>query len=1045
MDDHISAYALRYNKRKYFVELLYELVKYERNKDDFKEKFENDESYNYLENILKLLFNYIFNLSKENCSYDTDNNCTTNCYSSSSEALSEVFVNSGEDEQGSPEVLSINKDSTKEGDCIPINECKQKPEHFKRENSDINISNKEKNVDVNTFFDANDGLYVETVTAAEKTDNVNDTIHISSKKDIENGEVFEEPFCVTNSYDVSNLFFNFHLNCKRNTQTVKEKKKNEKQILSIYYKSFSSTVIDILLNNSKVDISHIILFFLFDNVGNVEDISSFFTEDHYTFERIYAHIEQHKRGNNNNTLNKVESKYNNACNFPHCREYNSNENSNTNQEDCYVESAMVRNNLKECTEGEKKEIHNVDFTATEVAEAETLKNTCTQHNQTDNINDDFFPSTEILKGKCPKTPTTINGVKMRLNQGCEQGEQCEQRGKWENRENHAKCQREEDDLTELVNELLREKGGGVDVPLEVKEPFDHSLLKNIQIRDDILITEKYQFQLNKSSVLLNKYISILNVQLEKQKHFKFCLDIFFLKNLKLSFLEASKPWIFYWCIHTIYILHNDVEIEQKLSKQTFSYIKKCVFHYLNKIKNGKGAFGGGLNQYTHIATTYASVCVFIYLHDEENNFLSFLDKKKLHSYILKLKCKDGSFRLHKNGEIDMRGTYCAISICSMCHILTNEVKKNVVKYILSCQNYEGGFTSEKFQESHGGYTYCALATLCILGKIEKVNLNKLMLWLINKQGNVEGAFMGRTNKLVDACYSFWIGSIFFLINEIYILKPFLKQLKGKKKSINKTQKIVDNTGYVGADELKVFQKTDIKKYGKNAMRNGRGVAGNVTHKTPDIPSHDSNGNNSNVINDDSICYSIDDISREESRDHKERGSHYSTHHDESRIEQGELKCTHTIHLGERKMDPFFMPETEKEQIHFEKYKKTVVQKKVLFNMNYLKLYLLVCSQGNKGGMKDKPKEKVDYYHTCYALSGLSLIENYISSHTHEFGDIYNKDNINKLNKIHILYNITVQKVYKSYTYFSPNFPLNESKINHRVGKGAYLYLKRLVC
>lgn len=145
----------------------------------------------------------------------------------------------------------------------------------------------------------------------------------------------------------------------------------------------------------------------------------------------------------------------------------------------------------------------------------------------------------------------------------------------------------------------------------------------------MLSTYKYNFKLNKSNNLLNKFMSILNLQLEKQLHFKFCLDIFFLKNMKLISLEASKPWIFYWCIHSIHILYNTFEIEEKIGKPTFDYIKKCVFLYLNKIKNNDGGFGGGLNQYTHIATTYAAVCVFIYLHDEENNFLSFLDKKKI--------------------------------------------------------------------------------------------------------------------------------------------------------------------------------------------------------------------------------------------------------------------------------------------------------------------------------------------------------------------------------------------------------------------------------
>ncbi|SBT71568.1 protein farnesyltransferase subunit beta, putative [Plasmodium malariae] len=436
----------------------------------------------------------------------------------------------------------------------------------------------------------------------------------------------------------------------------------------------------------------------------------------------------------------------------------------------------------------------------------------------------------------------------------------------------------------------------------------------------------------------------------------------------------------------------------------------------------------GLNQYTHIATTYATVCVFIYLHDEENNFLSFLDKKKLHTYILKLKCKDGSFRVHKNGEIDMRGTYCAISICSMCHILTNEVKKNVEKYIMSCQNYEGGFTSEKFQESHGGYTYCALATLCILGKIKKINLNNLMIWLINKQGNLEGAFMGRTNKLVDACYSFWIGSIFFLINEIYILKNFFQKYKKEKSLIHEKFKIVRKTGCTHLNKLKTFGVTDLQKKDSNSEKNEQTVLYSTKqNKTCNTTSYNTstynnNNGNSNSNNNENYC-----------------------NKNESLTCLTEKKLIELEIMGKNKNFSFITSSILNEQFHFKNYKNKFMENKVLFNVNYLKLYLLLCSQGNNGGMKDKPNEKVDYYHTCYALSGLSLIENYILSNMQYSEDTYNnKDNINKLNKIHILYNITVSKVLKSYIYFSPNFPLSENKINHKVGKGAYLYLKRLI-
>ena len=37
-------------------------------------------------------------------------------------------------------------------------------------------------------------------------------------------------------------------------------------------------------------------------------------------------------------------------------------------------------------------------------------------------------------------------------------------------------------------------------------------------------------------------------------------------------------------------------------------------------------------------------------------------------------------------------------------------------------------------------------------------------WALNRQMDIEGGFQGRANKLVDGCYSFWLGAIFPMID-----------------------------------------------------------------------------------------------------------------------------------------------------------------------------------------------------------------------------------------------------------------------------------------
>lgn len=83
----------------------------------------------------------------------------------------------------------------------------------------------------------------------------------------------------------------------------------------------------------------------------------------------------------------------------------------------------------------------------------------------------------------------------------------------------------------------------------------------------------------------------------------------------------------------------------------------------------------------------------------------------------------------------------------------------------SCQTYEGGFAGVPGGEAHGGYSYCAIAALSLLGSLKKCNLKSLRKWTANRQMKLEGGFSGRTNKLVDACYSFWQGAVFPLIHD----------------------------------------------------------------------------------------------------------------------------------------------------------------------------------------------------------------------------------------------------------------------------------------
>ena len=92
-----------------------------------------------------------------------------------------------------------------------------------------------------------------------------------------------------------------------------------------------------------------------------------------------------------------------------------------------------------------------------------------------------------------------------------------------------------------------------------------------------------------------------------------------------------------------------------------------------------------------------------------------------------------------------------------------KITEGIVSNIKSCQTFEGGFGQKSYCETHGEYSYCEIATLILLNKLNEIDIKSFIRWLTLRQMIKEGGFNGRTNKLVDSCYSFWQGSIFNML------------------------------------------------------------------------------------------------------------------------------------------------------------------------------------------------------------------------------------------------------------------------------------------
>jgi protein farnesyltransferase subunit beta len=113
--------------------------------------------------------------------------------------------------------------------------------------------------------------------------------------------------------------------------------------------------------------------------------------------------------------------------------------------------------------------------------------------------------------------------------------------------------------------------------------------------------------------------------------------------------------------------------------------------------------------------------------------------------------------MHHDGEIDVRATYCIVVCCKLLALPTKAtiVRPAVIRYIAQCQSFEGGIGGNPFAEAHGGYTFCGLAAMQLMDALDELDTQALMGWLARRQMSLEGGFSGRSNKLVDGCYSFW--------------------------------------------------------------------------------------------------------------------------------------------------------------------------------------------------------------------------------------------------------------------------------------------------
>lgn len=253
----------------------------------------------------------------------------------------------------------------------------------------------------------------------------------------------------------------------------------------------------------------------------------------------------------------------------------------------------------------------------------------------------------------------------------------------------------------------------------------------------------------------------MKTSFEKEKHVKY-----FLKHLEIlpspyASQDTNRLTILYFCLCGLDIMKSIDLVKNK--KEIIDFI------YSLKIKDEKkGGFIGGTfikdpnSKYYkgHITMTYVALCCLLILEDD----LKRVEKKEIISSLKYLQSEEGCFQAtYQGGDTDMRFTFCACAISWMLNDWNGVDIEKTTKYILDSSRYDFSYPHELGLEGHGGYTYCALSALYLMGKLKEKNEN-LIEWLLFRQEI--GGFNGRPHKDQDTCYSFWVGASLSILDSL---------------------------------------------------------------------------------------------------------------------------------------------------------------------------------------------------------------------------------------------------------------------------------------
>ncbi|CAM9665926.1 unnamed protein product [Ascophyllum nodosum] len=189
--------------------------------------------------------------------------------------------------------------------------------------------------------------------------------------------------------------------------------------------------------------------------------------------------------------------------------------------------------------------------------------------------------------------------------------------------------------------------------------------------------------------------------------------------------------------------------------------------YSDNSDNGNGAIAakpGGAMDEGNLAMTYSALATLVALGGD----IAGVGGEAILQELRSLQQQDGSFQASaSDSTCDLRFTYCACAVSSMLKNWDGVDRHKTVAYINRCYSFDGGVGLAPGRESCAGSTYCAVASMELMGVLHGLSPARregLVEWCVNRQRD---GFQSRPNKVSsDSCCSFWVGATLDLLGEM---------------------------------------------------------------------------------------------------------------------------------------------------------------------------------------------------------------------------------------------------------------------------------------